>query len=167
MNPVLTANYNRVAQLVSTVIPKCSHCPRLLSTVLCCSGYMLVCDAWKEARLRGQWLLDCSVWTAKKSFTTLRQVRLWTVRLLLLVVLMADNPPSPPALAPQGWSQMTPVRSVLKMPWCLTAARRRLTAAPRRRMECGSAGRVMHTRTRVSLHALFCRFSMCTLAFSV
>lgn len=73
------------------------------------------------------------------------------VRLLLLVVLMV-------ALSPQGWSQMTPVRSVLKMPWCLTAARRRLTAAPRRRMECGSAGRVMHTRTHActSIHARPC-----------
>lgn len=76
----------------------------------------------------------------------------------------------PPALTPQGWSRMTPVRSVLKMPWCLTARRRR-TAAPRGRMECGSAGKEPLTRVcmhacmhaLVAMHALVCRFSVCTL----
>lgn len=83
-------------------------------------------------------------------------------------------PPTPPsALTHQGWSRMTPVRSVLKMPWCLTARRRR-TAAPRGRMECGSAGKESLTRAcmhacvyvcthGVSMHALVCIFIVCTL----
>lgn len=52
----------------------------------------------------------------------------------------ADIGVSPPlAVTHQGWSQMIPVRSVLRMPLC------RLTAAPSRRMECGSAGKsLMH-----------------------
>lgn len=48
--------------------------------------------------------------------------------------------PSSSSCLHQGWSRMIPARLVLKMPWCLTVIRW-LTAAPHRRMECGSAGK--------------------------
>lgn len=48
----------------------------------------------------------------------------------------------------QGWSQMIPVRSVLRMPWCSTA-NRWLAAALHRRMGCGSAGEESYMRVSV------------------
>lgn len=58
---------------------------------------------------------------------------------LLSLGCLSSLPSSSSSCLHQGWSQMIPVKSVLKMPWCLTASRG-LTAAPHRRMECGSAG---------------------------
>lgn len=43
----------------------------------------------------------------------------------------------------QGWSQMIPVRSVSKMPWCLTTSRGLMAA--HMRMECGSTGEASYT----------------------
>lgn len=56
----------------------------------------------------------------------------------------ADIGVSSPAVTQQGWSQMIPVRSVLRMPLC------RLTAAPGRRMECGSAGKASCTEATLN-----------------
>lgn len=92
---------------------------------------------------------DSDCWTGhyEQRRRVLRRWDRWGCALCQKTLASADIGVSSPALTHQGWSQMIPVRSVLRMPWC------RLTAAPRRRMECGSAGK--GSCTRVCMHAFF------------
>ena len=148
---------DRIIQLTSTVTKIHLFLTNAASFLTCypLSSIQVVCLSVMLEKRQDCW--DSGCWTAQdeQRRRVLRRWDRWVCGLCQKTLAFADIGISSPALTHQGWSQMIPVRSVLRMPWC------RLTAAPRRRMECGSAGK--GSCARVSIRAFFSPLdSLCT-----